>query len=67
MTEFVKDFNCPVGPRLNPPQEERCAVWCKSVLEPNDQFVLIDLNLFKHKSKQLLYHTEREEETALWT
>ena len=27
MPEFAEDFNCPAGSRLNPPQEERCAVW----------------------------------------
>ncbi|TFK76595.1 zincin [Pluteus cervinus] len=25
--EFAKAFNCPVGSKLNPPQEERCIFW----------------------------------------
>jgi len=25
--EFARDFNCPVGSRMNPPDEERCTVW----------------------------------------
>jgi len=27
MPEFARDFGCPVGARMNPPQEERCTVW----------------------------------------
>lgn len=27
LPQFAKDFKCPLGSRLHPPPEERCAVW----------------------------------------
>ena len=27
LAQFAQDFKCPLGSRLHPPVEERCAVW----------------------------------------
>ena len=27
LAQFARDFKCPLGSRLHPPVEERCAVW----------------------------------------